>query len=166
MASKKTWLWIVLGVLGVGLVCLIVVAGAGVYFVASHIDSSKTSSAEALEAFDQARARFKDQPPLFELDRSENPRATRPIGDIPTSSIKPDALWILAWNPEEARTVRISVPFWMLRIGRRKIDIFNDSRDFNLQRLNIDVNELERVGPVLVFDYRSPTGERVLIWTQ
>jgi hypothetical protein len=166
MASKRTWLWIVLAVVGLGLVCLVALAGAGVYFVANHIDSSRTTSAAALQTFDAERARFKDQPPLFELDRLDNPRITKPLADLPTSPVRPDALWILAWNPDEARTVKISIPFWMLRLGRRKIDIFNDSRDFNLRRLNLDVDELERIGPALVFDFRSPTGERVLVWTQ
>jgi hypothetical protein len=40
MASGKTWVWIVVGALGVCLVALIVVAGAGVYFVTRHIEPS------------------------------------------------------------------------------------------------------------------------------
>ena len=37
---------------------------------------------------------------------------------------------------------------------------------FDFERMELDVNELERVGPVLLFEHRSNAGERVLIWTQ
>jgi hypothetical protein len=37
---------------------------------------------------------------------------------------------------------------------------------FDIERLQLDVNELHRVGPVLLFDFKSTNGERVLIWTQ
>jgi len=37
---------------------------------------------------------------------------------------------------------------------------------FDIKRLNLDIDELQRVGPLLVFDYRATSGERVLIWTQ
>jgi hypothetical protein len=61
--------------------------------------------------------------------------------------------------------VKISLPFWLLRMGRRKIDVGKDA-GFDLDRLNLDVNELERIGSMLVFEHRAPSGERVLIWTQ
>ena len=58
------------------------------------------------------------------------------------------------------------MPLWVLRLGRRKIDILKSSRGFNFESLNLDIAELERIGPALVLDYRTPSGERVLIWTQ
>ena len=56
------------------------------------------------------------------------------------------------------------MPFWVLRLGRQKIDIAQGAFDF--QRMELDVPELERVGPVLLFDLRRSGGERVLVWTQ
>ena len=58
MASRKTWLWIILGGLGFCVLVLFVIAGVGVYFVASHIDTSSVTSAEVVRVFDDARARF------------------------------------------------------------------------------------------------------------
>jgi hypothetical protein len=52
----------------------------------------------------------------------------------------------------------------MLRLGRQKIDIASGAFDF--ERMQLDVNELERVGPVLLFDVHEGSGKRVLIWTQ
>jgi hypothetical protein len=165
MATRKTWLWIILGGLGLCLMALFAVAGAGVYFVAQHFDTEPVSGADALRAFDNARDRFKDAKPLFELDDRERPRLTRQLSTLPTSSVKPEHLWILAWDPDEGRTVKISLPFWILRLGRQNIKI-GGGRDFDLERLNIDLRDLERVGPLLLLDQRSTSGERVLIWTQ
>lgn len=165
MATRKTWIWIVVGCLAVCVIGLLAIAGAGVYFVASHIDTEPASSTEALRAFDEAREVFKDQQPLFELDSDERPHELRNPADLPTSSIRPRDLVILAWDADEERLVRFALPFWLLRLGGRQVEI-NDGHGFDLDRLHLDVDELERIGPVLVFDYRASTGERVLLWTQ
>ena len=47
MASKKTWIWIIVTCLAVCVVALLAVAAFGVYFVASHIDTTRTTSADA-----------------------------------------------------------------------------------------------------------------------
>ncbi len=168
MASKKTWIWIIVAVIGLGLSCLFIVAGAGVYFVSHHISAKRSTSGEALDQFEQAHAMFKDKKPLIEVDDLEHTRAVRPLEDLPTSSVRPEQMWILAWNPNEepTRIVKVSVPFWLMRLGRRKFDVINGDPGFDFDRLHIDVNELERIGPALVMDYRRPSGERVLIWTQ
>lgn len=165
MAARRTWLWIIIACLGVIVLGLFAIAGAGIYFVASHIDTERIGSAAAMAEFDRARAVFKDQQPLFELDKDERPRATRPIGDLPRSSVRPKDLTVMAWDADDERIVRISLPFWLLRMGGRQIEI-NDSGGFDLRELNLDVRDLERIGPVLIFDYRAPSGERVLVWTQ
>jgi hypothetical protein len=166
MASKKTWVWILLGVVGCGVLVLFGLAGAGVYFVTHHIHATRSSDASAVQAFETARMPFKDETPLFELDRFDQPHATRDLSTLPTSPVKPTDLHILAWNPDERRLVRITLPFWMLRLGRRKIDIINGERNFDFGRLNVDVDDLERIGPTLVLDLHTPSGERVLVWTQ
>jgi hypothetical protein len=77
---------------------------------------------------------------------------------------------ILAWNPDRGRIVRVSLPFWLLLMGRRKVDLFDStgtgSNSFDVDRLNIDVHELERIGPAFVLDYVTMNGERILVWTQ
>jgi hypothetical protein len=165
MATAKTWLWIIVGFLGTCVLGLVLVAGAGIYFVSHHISVQKTSSPQALRSFDATRARF-DAKPLIEIDALDHPREGRAIGELPTSSVTPRDLHVLAWNPDDDRLARVSVPLWVLRLGRRKIDILKSSRGFNFESLNLDIAELERIGPALVLDYRTPSGERVLIWTQ
>jgi len=90
----------------------------------------------------------------------------RSTQELPTSKVKPQDLKILAFDPEKQRLVKVSLPFWLLRLGKQKIDVMNDEPGFDLERLNLDVAELERIGPALVFDFRSHEGVRVLLWTQ
>jgi hypothetical protein len=166
MATRKTWLWIALGILGICVLGMLAVAGAGVYFVSHHIAVQQTTSSDALRTFDMTRARFSTQSPLIELDALEHPREGRRLVDLPTSPNTPTSLYVLAWNPEDGRLARVTIPFWLLKLGRRKIDFLDSNQGFNFERLNLEVPELERVGPALVLDHRTPSGERVLIWTQ
>lgn len=162
--SRKTWIWILVAVVGLGVVGMIAIAGFGLYFIRSHVKAAHVSSAEAFKAFDEARAPFKNDKPVFEMDKLDQPREVRPLSAMPTSVTKADLMWVLAWNPERERMVRVSLPFWVLRLGKQKIDI--GSSGFSFDRLQLDVKELQRVGPVLLFDMRTPGGERVLVWTQ
>jgi hypothetical protein len=166
MASRRKWIWIVVIFLGVCVIAVMAVAGAGVYFVANHFDMKAASSVDAGRSFEEIKATFKEQKPLFEIDSFDRAKATRPIEDLPTSSVKPRNLWIQAWDPDEERLVKISLPFWLLRMGKRKVDFAHGGEGFDLDRLNIDIRELERIGPVIVIDARTPNGERVLLWTQ
>ena len=165
MASKKTWIWILVACFGLAILAMAGVAGLGLYFVASHISTGRSSDADALRTFDEIRGEFKESEPLFEIDSHETPRQTRELTSLPTSDRKPEHLWILAWDPRDERLSKISLPFWMLRLGRDNIDIRSDG-GFDLEQLDLDVDELERVGPQLIFDLRTPDGERVLIWTR
>jgi hypothetical protein len=164
MAKRRTWLWILVAVVGLGLVAVIALAGFGMYFVSRHVHAGPSSSTDAFQQFDDARARFKDARAVFELDDRERPRQVRQFSEFPTAATKADVVWILAWDPDRERLVKLSLPFWMLRLGRQKIDIASGGFDF--ERLELDVDELARIGPVLLFDFRTGNGKRVLIWTQ
>lgn len=166
MARTRTWLWIVAGIVGACVLIMIVIAGAGIYFVSKHISTERVTSAEALRALDERRATFAVKEPLIELDELDRARSVRDISALPASSVKPRDLWILAWNPENDRLVRISVPFWVLHFGKRRMDLASSGRTVDLDRLNLTVPGLERIGPALILDFRPASGERVLVWTQ
>ncbi len=172
MAKTKTWIWIIAGFLGVCVLVLMAVAGAGVYFVTQHIQAKKIATGDALHQFEEARSMLKDKKPLLELDRLGHPREIQRTEQMPTSLVKPTDMVILAWNPDRGRIVRFSVPFWLLLMGKRKVDLFdtgnggNGNNSFDIDRLNIDVKELQRIGPAFVLDYVTMNGDRVLIWTQ
>jgi hypothetical protein len=166
MATRRTWVWVLVGAAGVGLVALMVMAGSGVYFVSHHIQTQHATGPDAIKAFDAVIASMGSGHPLYELDTNDEPRLVKPLVDIPTASTQPDTLWMLAWDPDQDRLVRVSLPFWLLRVGSRKVRVIRGDRGFNLERLNLDVDELARIGPALVFDFRNQDGVRVLLWTQ
>jgi hypothetical protein len=166
MATRRTWIWIVAGVGGAGVLALVAVAAAGVYFVTQRVQANPATSADAKLAFDGVLEAFGDARPLYELDQTGDPRATRPLRDLPSAEQPPGDLNMLAWDPEHERLVRVALPFWMLRVGQQKLSFSHDHPGFDLDRLNLDVAELGRIAPALVFDYRDEHGVRVLLWTQ
>lgn len=163
--SRKTWLWIIAGVVGFGLICIIALAGFAFYFIRNNVQTTQMSLTEANERFDQARAKFKDDDkPIFDLDTPDHPRQLRNLAEMPDAPNRASTLMVLAWDPDKDRLVRVSLPFWLLRFGRQKVDI--RSGGFNLERLQLDLKDLRRVGPIIVVDYRSVGGERVFVWTE
>lgn len=162
--SKRTWLWIVLAALGLCVIFVIAIAGVGLYFVSSHVSTRTSTTAEAFSAFDAARAPFKDLPPVYEVDDRERVKQVRKIAELPDGKTRAHQMQVLVWDADRERLVKVSVPFWVLRMGHQKIDIANSP--FEIERMQLDVKELERVGPVLLLDLRARGGQRVLIWTQ
>src|SRR5574339_287845 len=116
---RRTWLWILVAVFGLGVVCVIAVAGFGMYFVSTHISTKALSPAEAFKAFDVAKAPFKDQPPLFEMDDRERIKALRQLGDLPAAKQPAQNMYVLVWSADEEKLVRLTLPFWLLRLGRQ-----------------------------------------------
>ncbi len=165
MASRKTWIWILVGTASVGTVALLTVAGAGIYFVSQHVHTNRSTNPEALHAFDTALARFPHQRPLYDVDAANHPKLTRSLAGMPTSPVTPTTLVVLAWDPEGGRLIRMSLPFWLLRVGQQRIHVSSHEGGFDLERLDLDLDELERIGPTLVLDYRNEDGTRVLLWT-
>jgi hypothetical protein len=167
MTGRKTWVWVIAGVLAACLILLVAVAGAGVYFVTQHIHADRVSATEALRAFDDIRGRFKGQAPLYEVDADQSARLVRPLADLPSVSQKPTRLCVLGWDPDQQRLVRVVLPLWLLRLGHQKLHVATgDDHAFDLNRLNLDIDDLERIGTALVFDYRNRDGSRVLLWTE
>jgi hypothetical protein len=73
---------------------------------------------------------------------------------------------IKAWDPDEGRIVNLTIPIWVLAMGKRKVDLGFGPDSFDMRRLDLDFKDIERIGPALLIDVRSRSGERVLIWTE
>lgn len=165
MAKARTWIIVILAIIGFVVVGLLVLAGAGTMWMMRHVNTAPATATQAVKTFDQERARFGAEKPLIGLDDVDNAAAVqRRIEAMPTSATRPTEMHILVWDPDDERTVRIALPFWMLKLGKRKIDIGSSAFDFD--RFRIDVNDLERIGPKLLADIQRPGGERVLVWTR
>ena len=166
MATARTWLFIILGVIGVILLGFAGCVGAGYYFITHHVSTTHTTNAAAVERFEAARAPFKGQTPLIRADLLGGGVEVK-VEDLPTSTVKPAQMHIMAWDPkDDGQLVQISLPFWLLKLGKRKMNFGSPQVDMDLQRMNLDAYELERIGPRLVLDAARPDGTRVLIWTK
>src|SRR5262249_60323212 len=149
MAGKvKTWVWVVVGIVVVGILGLVSLAAAGLWFAKTHIDVRSTSAAVVATDFEKVRERFANQKPLIELD--ERGHFLRANGNRPNSEPRPNTLNIMAFDPDEGRVVRMDIPFWLLRLkmGGTRIGLGNDSIDLHDMRITIE--DLERFGPTLI----------------
>jgi hypothetical protein len=165
----RTWVVVVLGVILAVFVGIVAVAGAGYYFFKRHIQTREASSAMATRDFDEVRLRFNGQKALVELDSHGNFVKSNPGARSSRSGAVPEQLNVLAFDADDGgvgRVVRVSIPFWLLRLktGGGNID-FNGKR-MNLDDLRLSVEDLERYGPTLIVDHSSVDGNRVLVWSQ
>ena len=165
MAGKiKTWVWVIVGIAVVGILGVIAMAAAGLYFVKSHVDIRSTTVAVATEDFQSVRQRFATQKPLIELD--EQGSFLRANVDRPNGTQRPQTLNIMAFDPHDEKVIRMALPFWLLRLksGGSRFDIGRSNVD--LARMRITVEDLERYGPILILDQKDTDGSRVLVWSQ
>jgi hypothetical protein len=167
MAAKvRTWVWVVVGILVFGILVLVAMAGIGFYFFTQHFDTKSVSRAGATVEFEQAKAQFTNQKPLIELD--DRGRFLRSNPDRPprTDSRTPVNLNVLAFDPNDERIVKVTIPFWLLKFKSHGTTVdFNGGR-LDLEDLKLTVDDLERMGPTLIVDLQTHTGERVLVWSQ
>ena len=165
MAKARTWIIIILSVVGFVVLCLLVLAGSLGMWTMRHIHTEPATATQAVKTFEEERARFGTEKALITLDDVDNGAAVQKrIDGMPTSATKPTEMAILVWDPDGERTVRIALPFWLLKLGKKKIDIGSNAFDFD--RFRIDVRDLERIGPKLIADIQKPGGERVLVWSR
>lgn len=155
-------LWIVLGIVGFLALCVIGFAAFGLYFVSRNLDMTKASSTEATESFESVRARFTEGP-ILTIDADERVTLTRrPPSTAPEE--RPTKMYVMAYDRDDERIVRVTVPFWMLRMSGNDIRL-GSGNHLDFEQLQITAEELERYGPTLLLDHTEGRN-RVLVWTQ
>ena len=156
-------------IIAAGAVILVVMVGLGLigtgaYLLYRQVDVQTTSAAAAQREFEQARAQFPGQKPYLEISREGRgalPTINRDLERQDAAALT--TVHALIWNPREDKVVRLSLPFWLVRLtSRGKLSLGDEfGRD-----LTITAEDLERRGPGLILDHQEPGGERVLVWTQ
>src|SRR6185503_10422484 len=117
MAGKfKTWVWVVVGVIVAGILGIVAIAAASIYYVSRHVDTREVSPAMASREFDEVRARFASQKPLIELDERGDLVRTNPDRPAQKNPKSPEQIHVLAFDAREGRMVRVTIPFWLLRL--------------------------------------------------
>jgi hypothetical protein len=162
----KTWIWVVLAVIVTCLGGVVAIAGVGFYFFTKHVETHTVSPMAASREFDQARAPFAGQKPLIELDRHGTYVRSNPDRPAPAARVRPEALVVMAFDPDDGRVVRLTIPFWMLRLKTGGGSINFNGKRMDLEDLKLSVADLERYGPTLIVDHATSEGNRVLVWSQ
>jgi hypothetical protein len=164
--TKKTWLSIALAIVIICAILAVAVIGTAVYVFRQHINAQFVSAQAAQNEFDRARERFNGQQPLIDLSGAHGePVIHRREGH--DTEIR--ALRALAFDPRAGKLVRVSLPFWLLRMAPSHNFSFRSAGDFDFDsdRMHLTVEDLERAGPGLLLDARNPRdGVLVLVWTE
>ena len=167
MAVKlKTWVWVVVGVAAVGILCVIGMAAAGIYYFTQHIEAKKATPASAAAEFDSVRARFRGQRPLIELDERGGFLRSNTDRPAPANPKRLEALHVMAFDPDDEGLVKVTVPFWLLRLKMKHTRVDLGGSRVDLEDLKLTVEDLERFGPILILDQTNSGGDRVLVWSQ
>ena len=167
MAGKvKTWVWVLLGVIVTCVVGVVAIAGAGFYFFTRHIETRTVSPATATKEFEEVKAQFVGQKPLVELDRRGSFVRSNPDRPAARNGRVPEELYVMAFDPDDGRVVRLKIPFWLLRLKTHGSNINFNGRRMDLEDLKLSVADLERFGPTLIVDHSGIDGKRVLVWSQ
>lgn len=166
MAGKvRTWIWVVVGVVVLGILGIVAMAAVSFYYVSRHVHIQDASPTAAAREFEEIRSRFAGQKPLIELNERGQLLRTNPDRPAQKTPQSPRELTVLAFDPDEGRLVRIPIPFWLLRLKMGGTINFN-GREMDLEDLKLSVEDLERFGPTLIVDHSTASGERVLVWSQ
>jgi hypothetical protein len=164
-----TWVSILIaGVIVVGILAVSVVGGAA-YFIYRHVNTTFTATETAESEFTRARARFAGQQPLIELRRDDEPLIHREmVAEAPPTAYKLEALRVLAYDRHAGKLVRVSIPFWLLRLAPSKHFSVLDDNGFDLDsdHVRLTIEDIERRGPGLIMDAKDRRGSHVLVWTE
>jgi hypothetical protein len=156
----RTWQKTTLAI-GLTIVAIIaVLAGTGAYYVLRNLEKTSTAEAEANTTMDALRARYAPRAPLLEI---VDPRR----GDIrinreqPSSVPAVSTLHVINWKSEDNELIRTEVPLWLARFS--SINLLSQL-GVAPEKFRLTVKDIERYGPGIVADYRSPGTMRLLVW--
>ena len=167
-STRRTWVSVLIAsVIIVGILALAAVGGTA-YFFFHHINTQFTGRENAEQQFADARARFAGRQPLIEIRRGDEPIVHRELVEGASGRGKIESLRVLAYDPTARKLVRISIPFWLIRLAPGKhFSFLNDNGiDVDTDRVRLTSEDLERLGPSLILDERDRHGALVLVWTE
>ena len=76
---------------------------------------------------------------------------------------RPPATATRRWRAAEPRLVSSDAPFWFFKVKEPAARIALEGLGFNLDRLQLTLSDIERVGPALIVDHTRDDG-RLLVW--
>jgi hypothetical protein len=167
-SGRKTWVSILIAaVIIIGMLAITVVGGTA-FFIYRHVNAQFTPIENAEQQFAQTRARFAGQEPLIEIKKDDEPVVHHELVSAARSNAKLESLRVLAYDRRAGKLVRVSIPFWLIRMApSQHFSFLNDNGiDFDSDRVRLNYQDLERLGPGLILDQKDRHGSHVLVWTE
>jgi hypothetical protein len=164
-SNKRTWLWVVLGVMGTLALLVVVLVGGAIFEFRRHVRTELVEQQTAEQEFDRQRARFAGQQPILEFigkGTYDAPTVHHPPENARRVQIR--TLRVLIYNANEGRLIHADVPGWLLRAmpyGRGGVFGAN----MNMTRNRVTLDDLQRHGLGLVLDGQNYEA-RILMWTE
>ena len=103
------------------------------------------------------------------MQRGDQPVLHRELLKTEMPSKPLETLRVLAYDPDAEKLVRVSIPFWLLRLAptNKRMSFLSDNGiDFDSDRVHLSLDDLERRGPGLVVDHTDRRGSLLLVWTE
>jgi hypothetical protein len=169
-SSRRTWLWVIFGVVLCVALGIAALVGSGIYMVSKHVKTELIGRTSAEEQFARQRERFTGQQPLIEMTGDADDRDVtvhRPGADSRRTELQ--TLRVLVYDPHEGRIIHVDLPFWLLRLmPSARLDNISGTggSGFSFESGHLTVDDLERHGPGLVLDAHDKRNAAILIWTE
>ncbi len=171
-SSRKTWISILIAAFIVVGVAALTIVGGTAFFIYRHVQAEFTNDQTAEQEFLSARERLGGQQALIEIKRDDEPVVHRELIHAAgrQSARKLETLRVLAYADRAGKLVRVSIPFWLLRmLPSKNLSFLNDEGidlDIDSDRVRLTIDDLDRRGPGLLLDHKDRRGSHVLVWTE
>jgi hypothetical protein len=164
--AKRRWVPIVLGVLillAFLVVGIVIVAAA---WFQQNVQVQTTTLTSADTEFEAVRQKYPGRAPLLELNDGVPRYSSGKPPVASTAAVKLETFNVLAWDPDEEKLARFTLPFWLLRMKSDPIQFSSYASGMDDDGVNIRPEDIEKFGPGIILDTTTRSGDRVLLWTQ
>ena len=156
----RTWQKATLG-LFIGILAIVAaLGGTSAYFIMRSMEKRVAGEVEANNEMDALRRRYEPRAPLVEIvePRTGDIRINREQGPAaaPVSTIH-----IISWESKENELVRTEIPLWLMRFSSLNL---LSKLGIAPAKFRLTIEDVQRYGPGIVADYRSPGSSRALLW--
>lgn len=165
MATRRRWVLVAFGV-----VILIIFIGIGAIFavtawVQQTLQVDTRTSGDADQEFAAVLKQFAGKKPLLEMHDGRARLAADHVQPAEASPGRLETLYVLAWDADEERLARFSLPFWLIRMKSEpfRVSAYASGLD---DRIQLRAEDIEKYGPGILLDTKSPSGDRVLLWAR
>ena len=128
------------------------------------VDVVDAAPADAAVEFDRVRARFGEEPPLLTIDAEE--KILRRDAAPRSPAAPATRLRVLSYRAAAGRLTRANAALWFLKIKGPAAQMILRDTGLDLEELRLTAADLERLGPAVILDRASASGDRLLMWTE